>query len=216
MAKMVYDTVNALTDAQKWQSNFWDCNSFKMHQEGHVMFATKAMTPPGHWMEIIGTVSMDKNADWYETVYNYTGCSIGMFDAFIACWYYKYYYDIIRPETYINLYIDPNWKPFLQTPPFPEYISGHSIISAAAGEFLARVYGDKISFTDSSERDWGFKDRSFTSMSQCIWDVSLSRFYGGIHYYKAIVEGRDQGIKIGDLVMDKLMATKKETASAKE
>jgi hypothetical protein len=215
MAKQVYDTVNALNDAQKWQSNFWDCNSFKMHQEGHVMFATKAMTPPGHWMEIIGTISMDKNADWYQTVFNYTGCSIGMFDAFISCWYYKYYYDMIRPETYINLYIDPNWKPFLQTPPFPEYISGHSVISAAAGEFLSRVYGDKISFTDSSERDWGFKDRSFTSMNQCVWDVSLSRFYGGIHYYKAIVEGRDQGIKIGDLVMDKLMFAKKEVAVTK-
>jgi len=215
MAKQVYDTVNVLNDAQKWQSNFWDCNSFKMHQEGHVMFATKAMTPPGHWMEIIGTISMDKNADWYQTVFNYTGPSIGMFDAFIACWYYKYYYDMIRPETYINLYIDPNWKPFLQTPPFPEYISGHSVISAAAAEFLTKVYGDKISFTDSSERDWGFADRKFTSLNQCLWDVSLSRFYGGIHYYKSIVEGRDQGIKIGDLVMDKLMATKKEVASVK-
>ncbi len=212
MAMQVYDTVNALTDAQQWQANFWDCNSFKMHQEGHVMFATKAMTPPGHWMEIIGTISKDKKADWYQTIFNYTGASMAMFDGFIACWYYKYYYDMIRPETYINLYIDPNWKPFLQTPPFPEYISGHSVISAAAGEVLSRVYGDNISFTDSSERDWGFKDRSFTSMSQCTWDVSLSRFYGGIHYYKAIVEGRDQGTKIGDLVMDKLMSTKKETA----
>jgi hypothetical protein len=214
MAMQVYDTVNALTDAQKWQSNFWDCNSFKMHQEGHVMFATKAMTPPGHWMEIIGTISKDKNADWYQTVFNYTGASVAMFDGFISCWYYKYYYDMIRPETYINLYIDPNWKPFLQTPPFPEYISGHSVISSAASEFLARVYGDNTSFTDSSERDWGFKDRKFTSLSQCAWDVSLSRFYGGIHYYKAIVEGRNQGTKIGDLVMDKLMSAKKETAKA--
>jgi hypothetical protein len=49
---------------------------------------------------------------------------MAMFDGFIACWYYKYKYDMIRPETYINQYIDPNWKPFLQTPPFPEYIAG--------------------------------------------------------------------------------------------
>jgi hypothetical protein len=212
MARQVYDTVNALNDNQKWISNFWDCNGFKMHQEGHVMFATKAMTPCGHWMEIIGTVSKDKNADWYQTVFNYTGASMAMFDGFIACWYYKYYYDMIRPETYINLYIDPNWKPFLQTPPFPEYISGHSVISAAASQFLTRVYGDNVSFTDSSERDWGFPDRSFKSFSDCSMEVSVSRFYGGIHYWKAVIEGRNQGNRIGDLVMDKLMATKKEVA----
>ncbi len=212
-ARQVYDTVNALNDAQQWMSNFWDCNSFKMHQEGHVMFATKAMTPPGHWMEIVGNVSLKKKANWYQTVYNYTGASVAMFDGFIACWYYKYKYDMIRPETYINQYIDPNWKPFLQTPPFPEYISGHSVISAAAAEFLSRVYGDKVSFTDSSERDWGFKDRNFTSFSGCSWEVSRSRFYGGIHYWQAVTEGRNQGIRIGDLVMDRLMFTKKETAS---
>jgi len=214
MARQVYDTVNALNDNQKWISNFWDCNGFKMHQEGHVMFATKAMTPPGHWMEIIGTISRDKKADWYQTVFNYAGASMAMFDGFIACWYYKYYYDMIRPETYINLYIDPNWKPFLQTPPFPEYISGHSVISAAAAEFLSRVYGDKTSFTDSSERDWGFADRSFKSLSDCSMEVSVSRFYGGIHYWKAVIEGRNQGNKIGDLTMDKLMSAKKETAKA--
>lgn len=208
-AKQVYDTVNVLDTTQQWISNFWDCNAFKMHQEGHVMFATKAMTPPGHWMEIVGNVSMAKKADWYQTVYNYTGSSIAMFDGFIACWYYKYKYDMIRPETYINQYIDPNWKPFLQTPPFPEYISGHSVISAASAEFLSRVYGDNVSFTDSSERDWGFRDRNFTSFSQCSWEVSRSRFYGGIHYWQAVSEGRNEGNKIGDLVMDKLMAQKK-------
>jgi hypothetical protein len=214
-AKQVYDTVNALNETQQWISNFWDCNSFKMHQEGHVMFATKAMTPPGHWMEIVGSVSMEKKADWYQTVYNYTGSSIAMFDGFIACWYYKYKYDMIRPETYINQYIDPNWKPFLQTPPFPEYISGHSVISAASAQFLTRVYGDNVSFTDSSERDWGFKDRKFSSFSECSWEVSRSRFYGGIHYWQAVTEGRNEGIKIGDLVTNKLMSTKKEMASIK-
>lgn len=214
-AKQVYDTVNALNENQQWVSNFWDCNSFKMHQEGHVMFATKAMTPPGHWMEIVGNISKGKNADWYQTVYNYTGSAMAMFDGFIACWYYKYKYDLVRPETYINQYIDPNWKPFLQTPPFPEYISGHSVISAASAQFLSRVYGDNVTFTDSSERDWGYKDRTFNSLDECSWEVSRSRFYGGIHYWQAVSEGRNEGIKIGDLVMDKLMGTKKEVTATK-
>ena len=215
MATRVYDTVNALDTTQQWIANFWDCNSFKMHQEGHVMFATKAMTPGGHWMEIVGTVAKQQKSDWYQTVFAYTGASIAIFDGFIDAWYCKYHWDLIRPETFINQYIDPNWKPYLQTPPFPEYISAHSVISAGAAQFLARTYGDTIAFRDSSERDWGFADRHFSSFSQAAWEVSMSRFYGGIHYYEAIVEGRRQGAFIGDLVMDKLMATKKETASVK-
>ncbi|MEO8711926.1 MAG: vanadium-dependent haloperoxidase [Parafilimonas sp.] len=214
MAMQVYDTINALDKNRQWIANFWDCNSFKMHQEGHVMFATKAMTPPGHWMEIIGTVTKDKNADIYQTVYAYTGSSIAMFDGFIACWWCKYHYDMIRPETYINMYMDPNWKPFLQTPPFPEYISAHSVISAGAAQFLTRMYGDNVSFIDSSERDWSWPDRHFNSLNDAAWEVSLSRFYGGIHYFRAITEGRKQGVEIGNLVMDKLMAPKKETAKS--
>ncbi|MEP6466425.1 MAG: vanadium-dependent haloperoxidase [Parafilimonas sp.] len=214
MAKQVYDTINALDTTQQSIANFWDCNSFKLHQEGHVMFATKAMTPCGHWIEIIGTVTKEHKDDFYATVFAYTGASIGMFDGFIACWWCKYHYDMIRPETYINLYIDPNWKPFLQTPPFPEYISAHSVISAASAQFLTRLYGDNFSFVDSSERDWSWPDRHFKSFNDAAWEVSMSRFYGGIHYYQAIVEGRNQGAEIGNLVMDKLMEAKKETAKA--
>ena len=69
-----------------------------------------------------------------------------------------------------------------------------------------------MTFIDSSERDWGYKDRTFTSFSECSWEVSRSRFYGGIHYWQAVTEGRIQGMKIGDLIMDNLMATKKEVA----
>ncbi len=215
MAKMVYDTVNALDTNRQWIANFWDCNSFKLHQEGHVMFATKAMTPCGHWMEIVGTIAKTKKSDWYQTVYAYTGTSIAMFDGFIDAWWCKYHWDLIRPESYINQYIDPNWKPFLQTPPFPEYISAHSVISAGAARFLARTYGDSTAFRDSSERDWGWPDRSFTSFSEATWEVSRSRFYGGIHYYNAILEGRRQGNFIGDLVMDKLLGPSKELAKNK-
>ena len=76
MSKDVMMTVNNLDSTQKWIANFWDCNSFKLHVEGHAMFATKAMTPPGHWMEIIGTVSQNNHADFYKTVYAYTGASM--------------------------------------------------------------------------------------------------------------------------------------------
>ena len=89
------------------------------------------------------------------------------------------------------------------------------MISAGAAKFLARTYGDSTAFRDSSERDWGWPDRSFTSFSEATWEVSRSRFYGGIHYYNAILEGRRQGNFIGDLVMDKLLGPSKELAKNK-
>src|ERR1017187_1098420 len=205
IAKEVMYTVNHLDSTQKWIANFWDCNSFKLHIQGHAMFATKAMTPPGHWMEIVGTISWNNHADFYKTVAAYTGSAIGMYDAFICCWYTKYKFDLIRPETYINKYINQDWMPYLQTPPFPEYNSAHSTISAAAATVLGALYKDNTAFKDSSERDWGWPDRSFKSSDEAALEVSLSRFYGGIHYKQSVQTAYVQGKEIGNLVMSKLI-----------
>ncbi|HUX84600.1 MAG TPA: vanadium-dependent haloperoxidase [Chitinophagaceae bacterium] len=204
MVKQVMDTVNSLNKERKWIANFWDCNSFALHVEGHLMFATKAMTPCGHWMEVTGTICKLKHADFGHTAETYAGTSIGMFDGFITCWWAKYYWDLIRPETYINEYINPDWKPYLQTPPFPEYYSAHSTISAAAATVLGRLYGNNTAFRDSSERDWGWPDRHFNSMDDAANEVGMSRFFGGIHYFNSVMEGTVVGKKVGNLVMDKL------------
>ena len=203
--KEVMYTVNNLDSTQKWIANFWDCNSFKLHVQGHAMFATKAMTPPGHWMEIVGTISRNNHADFYKTAAAYTGAAIGMYDAFICCWYTKYKFDLIRPETYINKYINQDWMPYLQTPPFPEYNSAHSTISAAAATVLGALYKDNTAFKDSSERDWGWPDRSFKTSDEAALEVSLSRFYGGIHYKQSVQTAYVQGKQIGNLVMSKLI-----------
>lgn len=207
MAKQVMHTVNTLDSTQKWIANFWDCNSFKMHVEGHAMFATKAMTPPGHWMEIVGTIAQNNRADFYKTVAAYSGASIGMYDAFICCWNTKYRTDVIRPETYINKYIDQDWMPYLQTPPFPEYNSAHSTISAASATVLGSIFKN-TAFKDSSEREWGWPDRSFKTSDEAALEVSLSRYYGGIHYKQSVETAYIQGKKIGSLVMEKLTGKK--------
>ncbi|MEO5943202.1 MAG: vanadium-dependent haloperoxidase [Ferruginibacter sp.] len=209
MAKDVMLTVNTLDSTKKWIANFWDCNSFKLHSEGHAMFATKAMTPPGHWMEVVGTISKNNNADFYKTAYAYTGAAIGMFDGFICCWFTKYKTDVLRPETYINKYIDQSWQPYLQTPPFPEYNSAHSTISAAAATVLADIFKDNTAFKDSSEREWGWPDRHFKTSDEAAVEVSWSRFYGGIHYRGSVLSAYDQGNKIGSLIMSKLNSGKK-------
>jgi hypothetical protein len=208
MAKDVMVTVNTLDSTKKWIANFWDCNSFKLHVEGHAMYATKAMTPGGHWMEVVGTISQNNHADFYKTAYAYAGTSIAIYDGFICCWYTKYKFDVIRPETYINRYIDQSWMPYLQTPPFPEYNSAHSTISAAAGTVLSEIYKDNTAFRDSSERDWGWPDRSFKSSDEAAIEVSYSRLYGGIHYRQSVTTAYDQGKKIGYLVMEKLTGVK--------
>jgi hypothetical protein len=213
MAKQVQDTVVNLTEEQKAIASFWDCNGFKLNVVGHTMYATKAMTPGGHWMGITGIICDNKKANFAKTVYTYTAVSFAVMDAFIACWDAKYTFNLVRPETVINKYIDANWKPFLQTPPFPEYTSGHSIISTAASTVLEHIYGSQTPFRDSTERPWGFPDRNFQSPRQAADEAGISRFYGGIHYRPSIFVARDQGEKVGNLVMSKLTMRKEQLAS---
>lgn len=204
LAMEVYETGKTLTTEQKAIADFWDCNGFKVNVSGHVMYATKAMTPGGHWMGITGIVCKNQNADFAKTVYTYTGVSIGVMDAFIACWNTKFTYDLIRPETYINQYVDNSWMPYLQTPPFPEYTSGHSIISSASATILEKIYGKNTPFVDDTERAWGWPDRKYENVQQAAKEAALSRMYGGIHYREAMEEGLVEGRKIGELVFAKL------------
>jgi hypothetical protein len=104
---------------------------------------------------------------------------------------------VIRPETYINQYIDGEWVPLLQTPPFPEYTSGHSVISSAASVVLTKLFGDHFSYADSTELEFGLPVRQFQSFHQAAKEAAISRFYGGIHYMKAVTNGFEQGTKIG-------------------
>lgn len=213
MTKQVQDTVDLLTDEQKAIASFWDCNGFKLNVVGHTMYATKAMTPGGHWMGITGIVCESKNADFDKTIYTYTTVSFALMDAFIACWDAKYVYNLIRPETVINKYMDANWKPYLQTPPFPEYTSGHSIISTAAATVLEHIYGPQTPFRDSTERPWGFPDRTFKTPRQASDEAGMSRFYGGIHYLPSVIVARDQGVKVANNVLAKLTMRKEQLAS---
>ena len=204
----VYETVKNLTNEQRDIANFWDCNPFKMNITGHAMFATKKMSPGGHWMGITGQVARQLNKSYIETAEAMALTSIAIFDGFIACWNEKYKYVTIRPETVINASVDKAWLPILQTPPFPEYSSGHSTISRAAAEVLTKLYGDKVAFSDSTEIPYGLPARKFTSFIQASDEASISRLYGGIHFWPALENGAKQGSKIGLLTIEKLKTRK--------
>jgi hypothetical protein len=197
------DTLDILGDeSEEIQiARFWDCNPYVSTQRGHLMFATKKITPGGHWMGITKIASKKKNLDFDKTVYVYAATSLAIADAFISCWEEKYNSELIRPETLINSLVDENWAPVLQTPPFPEYPSGHSVVSGAAATVLTQLFGDNFSYEDDTEVQYGLPVRSFTSFHQAANEAALSRLYGGIHYRSAIEEGLTQGLNLGAFVV---------------
>ncbi|WP_245802865.1 vanadium-dependent haloperoxidase [Cyclobacterium lianum] len=207
-AKEVMDAGNQMTEEQEEIAFFWDCNPYKMNVKGHVMYAEKKITPGGHWMGIAGIASKAKNLNWKETAETMAITSIYLFDAFISCWDEKYRSVLIRPETYINRYMDQDWLPLLQTPPFPEYTSGHSVISTAASIALTDLLGEPFHFLDSTEVKYGLGTREFKSFREAAAEAAISRFYGGIHYLPAIELGVEQGKLVAGKINEKINTRK--------
>ena len=200
----VYRAVKDAREEERAIAKFWDCNPYVSHHTGHVMYATKKITPGGHWINIARIAAEKADADLMKTVETYARVSISLFDGFISCWDEKYRSSLVRPETVINTYIDESWLPILQTPPFPEHTSGHSVISSAAAVALTELYGADFAFEDTSEEEYGLPSRSYTSFFQASEEAALSRLYGGIHYRPAIDLGVTQGRAVGKLVHERL------------
>ena len=206
----VHDIGLKLTPEQNEIANFWDCNPFKVNVRGHVMYATKKISPGGHWINITKLACEQTHADVVKSAEAYACLSITLADCFISCWDEKYRSNVIRPETYINQYIDTNWVPALQTPPFPEYTSGHSVISGAAAVILTKLFGDNFSYADSTENEFGLPVRNFKSFKEAANEAAISRFYGGIHYMPSIINGMDEGGKLGLYISTKIKTRKQQ------
>lgn len=196
LAKEVYDLSKRATKQQKEIAMFWDCNPFAVEQIGHVEFGLKKISPGGHWLGIVGIACNSKKLTLTKTVLVHALLSVTLADAFIACWQEKYTSDRVRPVTMLQYFFNPKWQPLLQTPPFPEYVSGHSVASSAAAILLTKIFGEGFAFTDNTEVEFGLPIRKFTSFNAAAKEASISRLYGGIHFRDAI----DQGIWLGDQV----------------
>ena len=205
----VYDVSKEITvkgdDSEEIEiAQFWDCNPYVSVTRGHFMFATKKISPGAHWIGIAKIASRKTNANVEQTVNAYTKTSIAIADAFISCWDEKYRSSLIRPETLINQHIDQDWLPILQTPPFPEYTSGHSVASGAASTVLTAIFGDNFQFDDDTEVPYGLPIRSFKSFNLAAEEAAISRLYGGIHYKAAIDQGLVQGRNVGTWVVNRI------------
>lgn len=184
-ATEVVETKKNLTPEQKAIAMFWADD------------AMLTVTPPGHWIAIALQILENENAPPEKFTEVLARLGIAQADAFIGCWNAKYKYNYLRPLTYIKKLIDPNWETFINTPPFPEYPSGHSTLSGAAATVLTQIYGDNFAFTDETGLKDGNKPRSFTSFWAAAEEAGISRLYGGIHFRPAIKNGLQQGRCIG-------------------
>ena len=200
----VYEVVNNIDEEEKEIASFWDCNPYVLNVTGHVMHASKKITPGGHWMGIVKIACQGAEADFVKTLEAYALTSIALADGFISCWDEKYRSNLTRPETVINEHIDKDWLPTLQTPPFPEYTSGHSVISTAAAAALTSIFGESFAFKDDTELEYGLPVREFDSFFDASEEAAISRLYGGIHYRPAIYNGVTQGKKLGEYVVSNI------------
>lgn len=204
LAKSVYDANINLTGAQREISAFWDCNPFALEDNGHLQIGLKKISPGAHWMGIAGVVCKKQHVSFSKALEIHAALAVTLMDAFMCCWDEKFRSNRVRPETVIRKFINPEWHPLLQTPPFPEYLSGHSVISTAAAELLTHYFGDNLNFTDTAELPFGLAPRTFPSFRKAADEAAISRFYGGIHFMDAINEGQNQGRKVGLHAIERL------------
>jgi hypothetical protein len=200
----VYNINKNLTEEQMDIATYWDDNPLVIMHSGHMMFGNKKITPGGHWMGICAIASRQSGADPVKTARAYALTSLALYDAFISCWDEKYRSSYIRPVTIINETFDNTWLPFLQTPPFPEYTSGHSTITASAAVVLTSLFGENFAFQDTSDLRYIGMQRHFNSFREAAAEASISRVYGGIHYKFSVDTGAEQGKKLGEFIVSKL------------
>jgi PAP2 superfamily len=205
MMKEVYDINKNLTDEQKLIAKYWDDNPFVIEHAGHMVYGNKKITPGGHWIGITAQVVKQANADAVKSAQSFALTAVALYDGFISCWDEKYRSSYVRPVNVINELLDKNWAPLLQTPPFPEYTSGHSTITASAATVLTKLYGENFAFEDSSDYKYIGLKRKFSSFQAAASEASISRVYGGIHYTLSVNVGNEQGKKVGALVVKKLL-----------
>ena len=200
----VYEIGIKLDTTKKLIAHYWDDNPNVSVNLGHLNYFIHKISPGGHWIMITQQACKEKNESVSRSSLAYTLTSIALFDAFICSWDEKFKTNLIRPITVINNLVDKNWQPYIQTPPFPEFTSGHAVISNSAATILTALFGDNYEFTDHTEIPFGNNTRHFKSFYEAAAEVTWSRVYGGIHYPETARISIVQGKQVGQHVLKTL------------
>src|SRR6266542_4714299 len=156
-------------------------------------------TPPGHWNSIAQIIAAARGNTLEENGRLFALLNIAMADTAICAWDAKYTFSFWRPVTAIA-FAEPelHWMSFIVTPPFPDYVSGHSTFSAAAATVLPLFYRtEDLPFTTGSDSLPNVL-RSFATCLDAAEEAAVSRIYGGIHFRFASEDGLQAGTSIGE------------------
>ena len=189
MVKQVYDVNKALTQEQKDIALFW------VDQGNGTGF-----TPPGHDFSLITQAIEQTHVNLAVAAEAYAKAGIAERDGTIVCFRSKYKYNQMRPVTYIQKLIEPNWLPFIGTPPHPEYPAAHAHITGAVMEAVSEVLGHNIKVTGHTYDFRGWAPRTFNGLFKAGEEAGISRLYGGIHYLPSINEGLKLGHELGEKI----------------
>ncbi len=194
-AREVYETSLTLTDEQKAIADFWADN------------AGPTGTPPGHWIALVGQIARNDGLSLAAAAEAYARVGIAVTDAFIQCWNTKYADNLQRPVTFIQDHIAAGWLPYLATPAFPTYTSGHSTQSGAAATVLTDLFGSR-SFTDTIRADHhltpALAPRTFASFDEAAAEAAVSRLYAGIHFSFDNRDGLASGQCVGRTILERV------------
>ncbi|MCS6918105.1 MAG: vanadium-dependent haloperoxidase [Chitinophagales bacterium] len=201
----VYAISRNLDSSARLVALYWDDNPSTTVLSGHITYTIKKFSPGAHWLLIAMQALRQTRADLHRSSKTYLLVSVALFDGFISCWEEKYFSERVRPVTVIQRHLDYQWQPLIQTPPFPEYTSGHSVVSAAAATVLTALFGADFAFTDSAEVRFGLPARQFSSFHAAAAEASHSRLLGGIHFRSGLSAGQQQGRQVGEQVLQRLL-----------
>lgn len=192
-ALTVYETGLTLTEEQRAIARFWTDNPLV------------SGLPAGHWMLISLDVERQEGLDLGHAAESRARLGIVLFDAFLSCWSIKYKLHLLRPVSYVRDHVPgaSGWNTFVNSPPFPEYTSGHSVASAAAALVMTDLHGD-LAFTSHTRATGNLPPRHYESFFAAADEAAISRLYGGIHYPMGIEEGVLHGDQVGRTVLARL------------
>nr|WP_321233592.1 vanadium-dependent haloperoxidase [uncultured Psychroserpens sp.] len=194
----VNNTAKAEDNDDLWVAEFWSNDV-----EGLMM------SPPGRQFSIAGQLVTQFDLESDATLELFLKLGFSLNDAAVSCWADKYDYMVMRPNVYINEFIDPDYQTnlyrfiFWPNPSFPGYPSGHSTFASAAAGIFINEFGDTVDFTDTThegETEFRGAARSYSSLSDMAEENAFSRIPLGVHMRIDCTEGYRLGYEIADAV----------------
>jgi len=205
--KEVYDLSKNLTYDQKRLAKYYDDPAVNGYPGG------------SSYISVFKQILEQQNPALDISAFAYAKTGISLFDATIGSMKAKFHFMQERPFQFIRRVIEPSndpatwWKPFISTPPYPDFPANHAVFSGAFSEALTGIFGDNLSFTNSTYKgkmiDLGkgpedMGSYSYKSFYEFASAIAISRVYGGIHTRHAVEEGTKQGIKTAQNINSKV------------